>query len=262
MIIIGEKINATRKQVAAAIEAKDRSVIETLARTQADAGATYLDINGGHPTGEIACIEWLLEIVQATVDLPICLDSANPAAMLAGLKSVKAKPIVNSISLEKDRLAAMLPLVGDHACSVVALLMADEGVPTGLEDRQQRAEVLVGKLMDAGKTEDEIFIDPCFLTLYTEPRAGQDILESIRWIRKRWPAIHISGGVSNASYGLPNRKWINQAYLILGIGAGMDAVITDPTMEGTRALILAAEVIVGRDEMGMAFMDASRSNAI
>ena len=262
MIIIGEKINATRKQVGAAIEAKDRKVIEELARAQARAGAHYLDVNGGHPTGEIQTVRWLLDVVQETVDLPVVLDSANPEAIREGLRLVKKKPIINSISLEKSRLEQYLPIARDHECAVIALLMSDEGVPCGLEDRRERVQALVGHLTDAGKKLDEIFVDPCFLTLYTETNAGRDVLSLIRWMREKWPEIHITGGISNSSYGLPKRKWINQAYLVLAMGAGLDSVIIDPTIEGTVALTLGAEVVLGIDQMGMKYIEADRAEKL
>jgi len=260
MIIIGEKINATRKQVGQAIAMGDVETIGELARAQAQAGANYLDINGGDPTKEIENLKWLVDAVQSSVHLPLSLDSANSRAILAGLKKIKHKPIINSITLEKKRLEQLLSIVRDHECSVIALLVNDNGVPTGVEDRMRMAEELVGKLIDAGKREDEIFVDPCFLTVYTEPNAGLDVLESIRQIRKRWPEIHVSGGISNASHGLPERKWINQAYLILAMGAGLDAAIIDPCSEGTVPLIMASEVVLKHDEMAMNYIAATRAD--
>ncbi|MFA5864880.1 MAG: dihydropteroate synthase [Phycisphaerae bacterium] len=262
MIIIGERINSTRKQVKEAVEAQNRAVIEDLARSQASFGANYIDVNGGHPSREIEVVKWLLEVVQSTVDLPVALDSSNPQAVQEGLKLVKKKPIINSVSLEKDRLKNYLPLVRDNECSVIALLMSDDGVPSSSQDRQQRAEDLVGKLLDMGKKQNEIFVDPCFLAIYTEVNAGLDMLESVRWMRNRWPEIHISGGVSNASHGLPKRKWINQAYLMLALGAGLDAAIIDPCVEGTLALIMATEVILGKDQMAMDYIEAAKTDKI
>jgi cobalamin-dependent methionine synthase I len=252
MIIIGERINSTRKQVKEAVEARDRNVIVELARSQVQAGAQYLDVNGGHPTREVEIVRWLLDIVQETVDLPVALDSSNPEAIREGLKRVKKKPILNSISLEKDRLARFLPVVRDNDCSVIALLMSDSGVPTSIADREQRTQDLVGQLLDAGKKPHEIFVDPCFLAVYTECNAGLDVLASIRWIRNRWPDIHISGGISNASHGLPKRKWINQAYLVMAIEAGLDAAIIDPCVE----------VIAKKDEMAANYMEAARAEKI
>ncbi len=258
MIIIGEKINATRKEVAKALENKDETIIKELATSQEQAGAHYLDINGGDPSREIENIEWLIDVTQSVCDLPISLDSANPQAIAVGLKKVKHKPIINSISLEKQKVSDLLPVVSEQDCSVIALLMSDEGLPGSVDERLRRADQLIDILTKAGKKHDEIFVDPCFLAIYSEANAGVDVLESIRQIRKRFPDVHISGGVSNSSFGMPQRKWINQAYLILAIGAGLDAAIIDPCTEGTVPLILAAEVIIGKDEMGMNYISAMR----
>ncbi len=258
MIIIGEKINATRKEVAKALEENNKEVIRELAVAQERAGANYLDVNGGDPSREVDNVEWLIDIVQDACDLPLSLDSANPKAIEAGLKKVKHKPIINSISLEEEKLSQLLPVVSANDCCVIALLMSDAGLPAGVEDRLERAEKLVGILKEAGKKEEEIFIDPCFLAIYSESNAGLDVLESIRQIRSRFPDVHISGGVSNSSFGMPQRKWINQAYLVLALGAGLDAAIIDPCVEGTVPLILAAEVILGKDEMGMNYISAMR----
>jgi 5-methyltetrahydrofolate--homocysteine methyltransferase len=259
MILIGEKINATRRIVAKAIQERDEETIRELAKSQTSAGATYLDINGGDPKKEIENLLWLQEIVQSVSDLPLSLDSANPQAIEACMKYVRHKPIVNSITLETNRKEAILPLVRGCDCSVIAVLVGNDGVPHGVEDRMALADELVGLLLDSGKKQEDIFVDPCFLTVYTEEGAGLAVLESIRQIRSRWPAIHISGGVSNASYGLPGRKWINQAFLILSMGAGLDAAIIDPCAAGTSFLASAAEVILNRDEMGMNYISTMRA---
>ncbi len=264
MIVIGEKINATRKAVAAAIETGDDAFIRGLALEQVNAGADYLDVNGGHPTREAEVMDWLLDLVQETTPAPVSVDSSSPEVVRAALKRLaRTKPLVNSITLERERMATYLDLVAEHECGVVALLMSDEGVPKGVDDRKRRAEQLVTALMDdAGKSPDEIYLDPAFLTLYTEERAGLDVLEALRWIRATWPEIHITGGLSNASYGLPKRRWINQAYLMMAMVHGMDSVIIDPTVEGTMALVRAAEVVLGRDPMGMAYMSAERDGSL
>lgn len=263
MIIIGEKINATRKKVGAAIEAKDRDHIVELAMQQVEAGASYLDVNGGHPTREIEVLEWLVDIVQDTTDTPICLDSSNKEAIIAGLKKVKAKPLINSISLEKERLEQYLPIIRDHDCGVIALLMSDDGVPSSLEDRKSRADKLISTLVsDAKKNPSDIYVDPCFLAIYTEEDAGLPLLETISYIKEKWPEVHVTGGLSNASYGLPKRKWINQAFLTIAMSRGMDSVIIDPCVEGTMPLVLAAEVVLGLDEMGMTYTQAGRAEKL
>ena len=126
MIIIGEKINATRKSISAAISAKDEGHIITTAKDPVAAGADYIDLNGGDPNPEIEVsnMEWLVKLVQDSVDVPLCLDSSNVKAIEAGLALVKAKPIVNSITLETERLESFLPVLATiHSCSARTCLL-------------------------------------------------------------------------------------------------------------------------------------------
>jgi len=260
MIIIGEKINATRKAIAAALEAQDADRIIKTARQQAEAGAHYIDVNGGSPRPgqEARNMAWLMELVQAHTDLPVAVDSADPEAVRVGLGMATKKPILNSISLEKDRLEAMLPVLADADCMVVALLMNDGGTPCGVDDRLQSAGELVEKLLACGRKIDEIIVDPCFLPVSADPASGRNVIDAIAAIRKQWPEIHIGGGLSNISYGLPQRKHVNRAALAQCIFAGMDVAIVDPCDEDTMAAILAAEALAGRDEFCMNYVMALR----
>jgi 5-methyltetrahydrofolate--homocysteine methyltransferase len=260
MIIIGEKINATRKAIAAALEARDADHIVKIAKAQADAGADYIDINGGDPREgrEVENMAWLIELVQANTDKPVAVDSANPEAVEAGLSVAKAKPILNSISLEADRIGPLLPLVSKHECMVVALLMSDGGTPSEVDDRMASAETLIGHLTDAGKKLDEIIIDPCFLPISADATSGQAVIEAIAAIRSKWPEVHIGGGLSNISYGLPQRRVVNMAAIAQCICAGMDTAIIDPCTEGMVGAIMAAEAIAGRDEFCMNYVTKMR----
>ncbi|MCY2929324.1 MAG: dihydropteroate synthase [Planctomycetota bacterium] len=147
MIIIGEKINATRKAIAAALAERNEKAIIQTAVEQAAAGADFIDINGGDPREgmEEKNMAWLVELVQANTDKALAIDSADVGAMRKGLSLVRKKPILNSISLESDRLGPMLPIVAEHDCMVVALLMSDEGTPCRVDDRLHRAEALIAK---------------------------------------------------------------------------------------------------------------------
>ena len=256
MVIIGEKINATRKKIAAALEARDARAIIQAAAEQADAGADYLDLNGGDPREgrETENMEWLIGLVQEHTDLPVAVDSANPEAVEVGLSKARKKPILNSISLEQDRLDPLLPLVGKHECMVVALLMSDGGTPHGVDDRVQNAEKLIGRLTSAGKEIDEIIVDPCFLPISADPASGRAVVDATAAIRAKWPELHIGGGLSNISYGLPQRRCVNLAALAQCIYAGMDYAIVDPCMEGIVSTILAAEALAGRDEFCMNYV--------
>ena len=260
MIIIGEKINATRKAVAAALAARDAEQIARTARRQAEAGAHYIDVNGGDPREgrEAENMAWLMEVVQGAVDLPVAVDSTDAEAVRIGLASARKKPIVNSISLESHRLEAMLAVVGARECMVVGLLMTDGGTPRGVDDRRKTAAELIEKVLAAGKRLEEIIIDPCFLPISADAGSGRCVVEAIAAMRKEWPDVHIGGGLSNISYGLPKRAYVNTAALAQCIFAGMDVAIVDPCAPGTLEAIHAAEALAGRDEFCMNYVTAMR----
>jgi len=264
MIIIGEQINATRRRIASAIRARDAEAIGRAAAAQADAGADYLDLNGGDPSAsaEVENVRWLAQVVQERTDVPLCIDSANPEAMAAGVELAERKPIVNSISLEDDRLKRCLPIVAERECSVVALCMADEGMPTGVDDRVARAGRLVEALTGAGKQPGEIIVDPCFVPVCTQPGTGADVCRAIRHIREEFPGVHVGGGLSNVSFGLPRRRLVNLAMAVAAVHAGMDAAIIDPCTPMMVPLVLAAEVVSGADEWCTSYVEAYREGAL
>jgi 5-methyltetrahydrofolate--homocysteine methyltransferase len=264
MIIIAERINATRKSIAAALEARDAQVIVKEARDQAAAGAKYLDVNGGDPRPgrESENIAWLMDVVQANTDLPVAVDSADPQAVRVGLSKAAKKPILNSISLEQSRLEPLLPMLREFDCMVIGLLMSDGGAPCGVEDRLKIAATLIGKFTAAGRKPDEIIIDPCFLTISTDWMNGRRVIDAIAAIRREWPEVHIGGGCSNASFGLPKRRFVNLALLAAAIYHGMDAGIIDPCQADVMGVIHAAEAVAGKDEFCMNYIEARRQGRL
>ncbi|MHC4983647.1 MAG: dihydropteroate synthase [Planctomycetota bacterium] len=260
MIIIGERINATRKSIARALEERDAEHIARTALEQAEAGADYLDVNGGDPRmgKEADNMTWLIELVQANTDLPVAVDTANPEAARRGLSMAKKKPLLNSISLESERISAMLPLLGEFDCMVVALLMDDNGTPCDVDGRLKRARALIKKITGAGRKIEEIVVDPCFLPVSTDPANGRTVIEAIAKIHREWPEVHIGGGCSNISFGLPKRKYINFALLSQAIYNGMDTGIIDPCTPGIMATILAAEAVAGKDDFCMNYVTRMR----
>lgn len=264
MIIIGEKINASRKTIAEALAARDEATISQVAVQQCVAGADYLDVNGGDPRGdrETQNMEWLMDIVQAHTDLPVAIDSANPQAIRVGLQKARRRPIVNSISLEASRLGPLLDLVGGHDCMVVGLLMSDQGAPQDIEGRRRNAADLIARLTGVGKKLEDIIIDVCFFPISADASAGRNAIDAIAAIKRDFPGVHVGGGVSNVSYGLPKRRFINQAMLIQAIYAGMDACIVDPCAEGVVASIYAAQATAGGDEYCMGYVGAERDGKL
>lgn len=263
MIVIGEKINATRKRIQSALAERDAEAIAAVARQQDQAGADYIDVNGGDPGEgkEVANMDWLMDVVQEATSKPVAVDTANPDAARVGLSKAKGKAILNSISLESDRLNRLLPLVGEFDCRVVALLMSDGGTPSGVEDRLEAAKTLLGHLTDAGKNLDEIIVDPCVLPVSADPASGARLMEAIAKIADNWPEVHIGGGLSNVSFGLPQRRWANLAALSQAIAAGMDYAILDPCAEGVMEIIHAAEAVAGRDEFCMNYVTFMRDRS-
>ncbi|MGD9100570.1 MAG: methyltetrahydrofolate cobalamin methyltransferase [Anaerolineae bacterium] len=260
MRIIGEKINGTRQRVAQAIEERDTAFIRDLAVKQAEAGAAWLDVNAGtHQSREPDDLIWLVETIQPVVGVPLSLDSANPQALAAAIQVVERTPMVNSISGESQRLEGILPLVAEHGCPVIALAMDDKGVP---ETCEQRMEV-VRKVMEAarasGVPDGNVYIDPLVMTLATNIASAMITLDTMRTIRQEFPDAHLTIGLSNISFGLPARSYINRAFLTLALAAGLDSAILDPLDCEMRAALVAAELVLGRDNYCLNYTRAYRA---
>ena len=247
MIVVGELINMTRSKPRQAWADRDGEAIAQMARDQAEAGADYIDVNSGAPGEEAACMEWLVNVVQDAVDLPLCIDTTNPEALERALALAKAPPIINSVSGEKERWTAFLPLLKGVSCKVVALLVGDGGLPKTVQDRLDNAAFLIDKLGEAGFAEEAIFIDPCVIPVSTDNTAGSVFLESIPALKERWPDVHFIAGLSNISFGLPARALMNRGFLALAMGAGLDAAILNPTDRQIVQVLLSTEAILGKD---------------
>jgi 5-methyltetrahydrofolate--homocysteine methyltransferase len=263
VIVIGEKINGTRAEVARAIKDRDADFIKELALSQARAGADYLDINAGtHPDSEPEDITWLVENVQSVSDLPLCIDSANPKALLAGIKAADKLPMLNSLSGEKTRLDGVLPLAGEYKTPLVVLALNDNGIPAKSEDRMEIIRYLVQKCREKGMDDHLLFIDPLITTIATDNQSAIIAFETIRKIRVEFPKAHITCGLSNISFGQPGRSIINQAFSAIAIEAGLDSAIIDPTNQELRASIYGAEMLTGKDPDCLNFNQAFRKGLI
>ena len=260
MKIIGEKINGTRTQIAKAIAARDAELIQSLARRQVEAGASWLDVNAGtHPEKEPADLVWLIDTVQAVVDLPLCLDSANPAALAAAIKATRHTPIINSISGEPQRFEGVLPIVAEHGCPVIALCMDDKGIPATAEARLNVMRRVVDAAHRAGVRDENIYIDSLVMTIGTNTQAGNVVLDTMRAVHAEWPAAHLNAGLSNVSFGLPARALVNRTFLVMAMAAGLDTAIADPLDRDLRAAMLAADLLLGHDKHCLGYTRAYRA---
>jgi 5-methyltetrahydrofolate--homocysteine methyltransferase len=263
MLVVGEKINTSRKSIAAAVEAQDIDFISEAARNQAEAGAHYIDVNAGtFLDKEVDYLCWLVEIVQNAVNLPLCLDSPNPKALAEAIKHHKGEPMINSISLEKERYEALLPVVTDRPCRVVALCMAETSMPDTVEERVQVGAQLVNKLTNKGIPLERIYVDPLVQPVSVDTGMGTAVLGAIDKIMKEFPGVQTICGLSNISFGLPIRKVINRNFLALCIASGLSAAILDPTDKQLMATLLSVEMLLGADEYCGNFIEAYQSGQI
>lgn len=261
MLIIGELINCTRKKVGEAARKRDAAFFRELTRKQADAGAHMLDVNAGIPDREAELLSWLVELVQGVTDSPLSLDSADPNALSKALPLCKQRPLVNSISDEPARWA-LLPVLKEHKPKLIALCMSEAGPPSDIEDRVATASRLIDRLTAAGFAIDDLYVDACVMPASTSQDQGPKLMKAVGQIVERYPGIHISAGVSNVSFGLPQRKLLNEAFLLLLMAHGLDAAIVDPCDQQLMMNIQAAEALLGRDEYAAEYLRAYRQGRL
>lgn len=267
MIIVGELINATRKSVKTAIETRDHEVIRKLASDQTDAGATYIDVNAGVFTGkEAENLKWVIDNVIEATGLPICIDSPSHEVIVETLKYARDKsnkiPMINSISLEKERFENILPIVAGSDLKVIALCMDDKGMPHTVDERLEIADKLINKLVQNNVKLENIYVDPLVQALSTDAACGTAFLTSVAKIITRYKGVHTMCGLSNISFGLPKREFMNKTFMAMAIAKGLDGAILNPLDKKMMATIIAAEALEGRDEYCMKYLTAYRAGKI
>ena len=263
MLIIGEKINGTRKAVGTAVLERDAEFIRKLAQDQVEAGADFLDVNAGTgPDRDFDDLVWLVRTVQEAVDKPLCLDSPNPKALALAVKEVKATPIINSISGEEERLRSVLPLVAEHKAKVIALCIDQNGIPKDVETRMAVVHALLAETRKAGVPDDHVYVDPLAVAVATDTRGALIACETIRRTHQEYPQVHFTCGLSNISFGMPARALINRSFLTLMLEAGLDSAIMDPMDRGLIETLFATEALLAKDRMCMKFNRAFRAGKI
>lgn len=260
MIVVGELINASRRKIGEALTQQDAEYIKDIARQQVEAGADFIDVNAGiFVEEEAAYIKWLVQNVQAATEAPCSIDSPSPAAIEAALSVHKGTPMINSISLEKARYQALMPIVAGTDFKVVALCMSDEGMPETVDDRLRIADKLVNGLLQNNVAIDNIYVDPLVQPISTNREFGLGFLDSVEQIVKRFKGIHTMCGLSNISFGLPNRVFLNQLFAVMAISKGLDGLIVNPLDKRMMANMIAAEALAGRDDYCMNYLKGHRA---
>ncbi|MBL7174879.1 MAG: dihydropteroate synthase [Desulfobacteraceae bacterium] len=252
MLIIGEKINASIPSVRSIIQQRDEDILVNLSQAQANAGASHIDVNVGTGLGsqddEISDITWAIDTIQQKVEIPISIDSADPAVLEAGLKVRNGRQsIINSTKAEDESLIKILPLAVHYQTPIVALAMDQQGIPKTVEDRLQASQKVAAACQKSGLPLEMVFFDPLVIPVSTDVKQGLITLETLSAIKKAFPMAKTVIGLSNVSYGLPERTRLNAAFLHMATFAGLDAVIIDPLIEELMGAVKTVEVLVGRD---------------
>ena len=256
MIIIGEKLNGSIPSVAKAIAEKDADLIRERARMQAEAGATFLDVCASvEEAVEVETLKWMIDLVQEVTDTPICVDSPSARSCVAAIPFCKRPGLISSVSLEGDKIDTIFPVIADTDWECVALLCDNDGIPDSVERRMKIFFGIMEKAKQYGIAPSRLHIDPLVVTLGTDQTALTVFADCCRRIKYEYPEIHITSGLSNISFGLPVRKNINQAFMVLAMNAGMDSAIVDPTIKNMIGMIYATNALLERDEYCLQYID-------
>ena len=241
---------------------RDTAYIIDDVKKQQEAGANFIDVNAGARIGhETEDMKWLLDTIQPIATVPLTLDSPNPAVLEMAFKMVEKTPMINSISLEKEQFNAMMPFLEGKDCKVIALCMDDAGMLSSADDILGRAKGLIQELNKIGIPMASIYVDP-LQPISTDSNKGVMVLSVVRAIKTAFPEVHITGGLSNISYGLPQRKIINRTFVSLMMDAGMDSAIIDPLDQKIMATIRTADMLLSYDDFCMNYLKGVRVGSI
>jgi 5-methyltetrahydrofolate--homocysteine methyltransferase len=256
-VLIGERINpAGKKKLAEALKAGDLEIVRREALAQTQAGADIIDINvGTFGVDEVALLPKAVQAVMDTVDTPLCLDSANPEALEAALKVYKGKPLINSVTGEEHSLKKVLPLVKKYGAAVIGLVQDDEGIPKDAERRVSVARKIVERAEAAGIPRQDVVIDCLAFAVGADTSSGAAVIEAIRRIKAEL-GVNMTMGASNISFGLPDRELLNNAFVVMAAAAGATCLIVDAAK--VRPIILAADLVLGRDKRARRYIEAYR----
>src|SRR5512136_201815 len=230
MIIIGENIHIISKAVSRAIDSRDAQAIQALAMAQSQAGVHYVDLNLGPARKDpIPMTEWLVKTVQATVDLPLSIDTLSPVAMDVGLKMCKRRPLLNSVSGKAASKERMLPLAKTYSAEVVISVLTDKGCPMDVASRSESIMDTVAYANSLGIPNEDIWVDPILLPVSADQGQAKEVLEFIKILPDILPGIKSTLGLSNLSNGTPPqlRGMLNRTYMIMLGRCGMYSVIAD-----------------------------------
>ena len=262
-VLIGERINPTGRRIfQEQLRAGDFSAIERDVKAQVEGGATMLDVNMGVPlTDEAELLAKAITMIQELTDLPLCIDSSVVEALEAGLSVYRGRALVNSITAEDDRMAAILPLVKKYDAAVIALPNDHDEIPMEAEKRLELvAKIVRVATQEYGIALADIVIDPLAMPIGADTATGVSTMETMRGIRDTW-GLNMTCGASNVSFGMPSRHRLGAAFLPMAMTSGLTSAIMDTRTPEIVESVKAADLLLGHDEWGMAWIAAHRAKA-
>jgi 5-methyltetrahydrofolate--homocysteine methyltransferase len=264
MLIIGERINTSRKLINEGVANRDAAYIQGDVRSQVDSGADLIDVNAGsRRNSEVDDLSWLIEVIQdALPQVRLSIDSPNPDSMKAVLNQVEHPPMLNSITVERPRFEAMAPIIQLRECDVVALCIDDRGIPKSAGQALENAVRLVSDLESLGVKRERIYLDPVVQAVSANTNAALTALETIDRIRQELGGVNVVCGLSNISFGLPKRPLVNRVFLTLAMKAGLNAAIVDPLDNKLMGTLRATAVLLGQDPWCQAYTSAFREGKL
>jgi len=254
VVIIGESINPTRrKKLVTTLQERNFEYMLAVARAQISALADVLDVNVGFPgVVDEELLPAAVKALQDNFDIPLCLDSPNPAAIEAALKVARGKCLINSVNGEEKSLQRMLPIAKEYGAAIIGLALDDKGITNDPEKRLRIAEKIIERAVRAGIKEEDVIIDPLAMAVSADPAACKVTLETIRLVHDKL-GHNITQGASNISFGLPNRENLNNAFMAMSIMLGLTCPIANP--EKISGLVRAADIVLGRDDYAIRFIE-------
>ena len=265
MLIVGERINSTKEKVKSAIKARDTAFIAKEVQSQIDAGADYIDVNCAVTAGdELQDMDWVLSVIQSEAkNINICIDSPNYLAIETALRShnFKGDIIINSITGDESRIKLILPLAIKYNTKLVALTMDEKGMPHTAQDRFEVARRIYERVKRDGFNVENLYFDPLIRPIATEPDQAVEFLRSLPLIKGLGGAKTICG-LSNVSFGLPNRRLINATFLSMSVYAGLDAAILDPIDKQITSSLRASKALADKDEYCSNYICAFREGKL
>jgi len=267
MLVIGENINASNKSVGQAISEKNDGFLADLARSQSAAGADFIDVNAGVGHGSWdrpeAAMEWLVDVVQGAVDKPLAIDSDMASVIEAALRTYRGNRVmINSVNAEVERLGSIGRLAAERGASLVALTMGAGGIPDNVEERVAACDAIMEYLGGLGMKEDQVHFDPLVLPIAVDSKQGGVTLRTIQQIKALYPSAKTVMGLSNISYGLPNRGMVNRAFLLMSVAAGLDGAILNPLDAKMMSFVRVADMLTGNNGSCKSYIRAHRKGLL